>query len=170
MNDRLQCSAPKLLTAQHDFENFSSGEDALDSWLSDRALDNMTTGASRTYVICPLNSFKVIGYYALCMGQILNQDVVGSMRRNMPRHIPAVMLGRLAIDQAWQRQGLGKALLYDAVQRSARASLEISARLLIVQALSPDAEAFYVHHGFIRLPLETPTYAFDLIKYAKLQS
>ncbi len=160
--------APTLLTAHHELQAFKSGEESLDSWLQDRALDNIKSGASRTYVICRSDSLTVIGYYAICMGQILNRDVIGSMRRNMPQHIPAVMLGRLAIDKKWQGKGLGKALLYDAVQRSTRAAQEVSARLLIVHAISSDAEAFYGHHGFIRLPLETPTYALDLVKFACL--
>ena len=164
MSENKRFCSPAYLTARHDLEDFQSGEEALDSWLRDRALDNMATGASRTYVICPSGSLKVIGYFAICMGQILNQDVTGSMRRNMPRQIPAVILGRLAIDKKWQ----GKALLNDAVQRSARAAQEVSARLLIVHAISAQAEAFYLHHGFIRLPIETPTYAIDLIKFASL--
>ncbi len=85
-------SAPALLTLKHVLEHFQSGEETLDHWLRNRAQDNMKTGASRTYVICSSGSFNVIGYYAICMGQILNQDVMGSMRRNMPRQIPAVML------------------------------------------------------------------------------
>ena len=168
MNEHKKFCSPAYLTERHDLEDFQSGEEALDSWLRDRALDNMATGASRTYVICPSSSLKVIGYYAICMGQILNQDVTGSMRRNMPRQIPAVILGRLAIDKKWQGEGLGKALLNDAVQRSARAAQEVSARLLIVHTISAQAEAFYLHHGFIRLPIETPTYAIDLIKFARL--
>jgi GNAT superfamily N-acetyltransferase len=161
-----QFSAPVVLTAKHDCEDFQSGEETLDTWLRERALTNMELAATRTYVICPLHSRNVIGYYALCMGQVLNQEAVGSMRRNMPRHIPAVILGRLAIDRQWQKQGLGGALLHDAVQRSARAAQEISARLLVVHAISPAAEAFYTHYGFARLPVETPTYALDLVKLA----
>lgn len=99
------------------------------------------------------------------MGQILNQEVTGSMRRNMPRQIPAVTLGRLAIDKKWQGQGLGKALLLDAAQRSVRAAREVSARLLVAHVISPEAEAFYIHHGFIRPPIETPAYAIVLIKF-----
>ncbi len=168
MSENKRFCSPAYLTTSHDLEDFQSGEEALDSWLRDRALDNMATGASRTYVVCPQGSLKVIGYFAICMGQILNQDVTGSMRRNMPRQIPAVILGRLAIDKKWQGEGLGKALLNDAVQRSARAAQEVSARLLIVHAISSEAEAFYLHHGFIRLPIETPTYAIDLIKFSGL--
>jgi hypothetical protein len=61
----------------------------------------MQTAASRTYVVCASGSQQVIGYFALSMGQILALDVTGSMRRNMPAAIPAVVLGRLAIDLAW---------------------------------------------------------------------
>ncbi len=161
-------SSPVLLTAEHDLAEFNSGELLLDSWLRDRALANLEIAASRTYVMCPPDSLTVIGYYALCMGQILNQEVTGSMRRNMPRQIPAVILGRLAIDQQWQGRGLGKALLLDAVQRSIRAAQEVSARLLIVHAISQAATEFYLHHGFVRLPLETPTFALDLNKFARL--
>jgi predicted N-acetyltransferase YhbS len=45
------------------------------------------------------------------MGQIMAQEAVGSMRRNMPKFLPAVMLGRLAIDRKWQGKGIGRALL-----------------------------------------------------------
>jgi GNAT superfamily N-acetyltransferase len=160
--------APLALTAHHDLEDFNSGEAALDDWLRRRALANMAIAASRTYVVCPTGSPRVIGFYALSMGQILNQEATGAMRRNMARQIPAIILGRLAIDRGWQGQGLGAALLRNAVERSVRAAGEVAARLLVVHAISPAAEAFYRHFGFTRLPVETPTLALDLAKLARL--
>ena len=169
MSDRLTTlAAPTLLTTFHDCSGFNSGEPVLDEWLQNRALNNLQAGASRTYVVCPKDTQQVVGYYALCMGQILGQQVTGSMRRNMPKHIPAVILGRLAIDLIWQGSGLGRLLLADVVQRSLRASSEVSARLIIVHAISPSAEAFYQHHGFTRLPVETPTLALDLVKLTQV--
>ncbi|MDR3424539.1 MAG: GNAT family N-acetyltransferase [Alphaproteobacteria bacterium] len=165
-----QLLAPILLNEKHECSTFNSGEPILDEWLRNRALPNIHSGASRAYVACPRSSRKVVGYYALCMGQILSQDVAGSMRRNMPKHIPAVILGRLAIDLAWQGKGLGGQLLSDAVHRSLKASGIVSARLVIVHALSPSAEAFYQHHGFVRLPIEAPTLALDLGKLVRLRS
>ncbi len=156
---------PARLTQSHIIEGFASGETSLDDWLRNRALENMAIGASQTYVICERESLHVIGYYALCMGQVLHQDVTGSMRRNMPRQIPAVIMGRLAVDQSWHGKGLGAALLQDAVLRSARAAKEVSARLIIVHAISPEAEAFYQHFGFTPLPTDTPTLALDLVKF-----
>ena len=155
---------PALLTGAHDCSNFNSGEDILDEWLKHRALDNLKSAASRSYVICPNGTNEVIGFYALSMGQIFGHGVTGSMRRNMPPQIPSVILGRLAIDRTWQGKGLGRALLADAVRRSLRAATEVSARLLIVHAISFAAEAFYLHHGFTRLPVESPTLALDLTK------
>ena len=54
------------------------------------------------------------------------------------------------------------------IARAMRASSEVSARLMIVNAISPAAEAFYLHYGFTRLPLESPTFALDLVKLQKL--
>ena len=158
---------PALLT-EHDLASFTSGEPVLDDWLRQRAWSNLKTAASRTYVVCPAGSMQVAGYYALSMGQILAQEATGAMRRNMPRYIPSVILGRLAIDQAWQGRGLGRVLLGDATRRSLLAAKEVSARLMIVHAISPAAEAFYLHHGFTRLPVETPTLAVDLVKLQRI--
>ena len=157
-------SPPVQLDGTHDLAGFQSGEAVLDSWLRQRALDNMAIAASTTYVTCAGSSVRVVGYYALCMGQILNREAAGAMRRNMPQQIPAVILARLATDRSWQGQGLGTALLRDAVRRSERAAREASARLLVVHAISPAVEAFYLHHGFVRLPLAMPVLALDLVK------
>lgn len=59
-------------------------------------------------------------------------------------------LGRLAVDQTFKGQGLGGALLADALHRAAHA--EIAAYALIVDAKDAAAAAFYRHHGFITLP------------------
>ncbi len=153
------------INSKHLLENFESGEPLLDEWLKKRAISNLELGASRTYVICPKSSKVVIGFFSLNMGQMLANETIDSMRRNMPHQIPTVVLGRLAIDLKWQGKGLGSSLIFDAMRRSLQASQEIAARLLIVHAISPAAENFYRHHGFIRLPVEANILAIDLIKY-----
>jgi GNAT superfamily N-acetyltransferase len=165
---RLNFDPPVVLTEAHDGALFNSGEPVLDDWLRQRAWKNLQTAASRTYVVCVPGTPQIIGYFTLSMGQILALNVTGAMRRNMPSFIPAVVLGRLAIDVAWQGNGLGRAMLADVLRRATRASAEMSARLVIVHAISPAAEAFYVHHGFTRLPVEAPTLALDLVKFRKV--
>jgi predicted N-acetyltransferase YhbS len=159
---------PVLLTQRHDLTEFSSGEPVLDDWLRQRALANLENGASRSYVACKPDEDRVVGYYALAMGQVLNQEVPGGMRRNMPMQIPAVILGRLAVDVNMQGLGLGGSLLQDAASRSLRAAREVAARLMIVHAISPAAEAFYLYHGFVRIRDDVPTMALDLVKLKAL--
>ncbi len=163
-------TAPAVIAAEHDVASFDSGEALLDDWLRERAFDNLNSGASRTYVACPSGSQRVAAYYALAMGSIAARDVTARMRRNMPREIPSVILGRLAVDRSVQGYGLGARMLRDAVLRSLRAAGEISARLVIVHAISARAEAFYLHHGFTKLPGDTatPALALDLVKVASL--
>jgi GNAT superfamily N-acetyltransferase len=156
--------SPVTLTARHELEEFNSGEPSLDDWLKQRASPNVENRATRAYVVCPSGSRKVKAYYGLAMGQIARTDVTAAMRKNMQTHIPAVVLGRLAVDVSVAARGLGAAMLRDAVDRSMRAGSHVSARLLIVHAISPSAESFYEHYGFTRLPLETATLALDLLK------
>lgn len=169
MTDTPLFSAPVILKEAHDGRAFNSGEPVLDDWLRQRAWRNMQSLASRTYVVCPADSQQIIGYFAISMGQILGLDASGAMRRNMPNQIPAVILGRLAIDLNWQGRGLGRAMLADVVQRALRAGEEISARLVVVHAISAAAEAFYLHYGFTRLPMDAPVLALDLLKFKTLK-
>ncbi|MDR0881669.1 MAG: GNAT family N-acetyltransferase [Candidatus Adiutrix sp.] len=50
----------------------------------------------------------------------------------------------------FQRQGLGGALLADAVTRARQA--EIVSFAMVVEAKDKSGSAFYRHHGFIALP------------------
>jgi GNAT superfamily N-acetyltransferase len=159
---------PVLINQHHIINNFVSGEPLLDEWLQKRSISNLQSGASRTYVICAKDSQIVVGFFSLNMGQMLASETLGSMRRNMPNHIPAVVLGRLAIDKNWQGKGLGRALVFEAMRRALHASEEVAARLVIVHAISPAAENFYKHHGFTRLPVDAPILAIDLMRYKAL--
>ena len=67
----------------------------------------------------------------------------------MPDPVPMAVLGRLAVDRSMQGQGLGVALLQDAVLRVQRAAAILGIRGLLVHAISEQARAFYEHHGFV---------------------
>ncbi|MEZ4557406.1 MAG: GNAT family N-acetyltransferase [Caldilineaceae bacterium] len=119
-------TAPALLDEQHDLMPFSCGEAELDDWLKRRARANQSSGASRTYVLAAQD--RVIAYYALAGGAVIAREAPGRVRRNMPDPIPVIVLGRLAVDRAWQGQGLGTAMLRDAVLRTLQAAEIIGVR------------------------------------------
>lgn len=148
-------SAPVLLTADHDLGAFACGEPSLDDWLNRRALTNQGRGASRTYVVA--EESRVVGYYSLASGALALNLAPGPVRRNMPDPIPMVLLGRLAIDQAWQGQGLGVALLQDAVVRTTAAAEILGIRGILVHAISENAKAFYERYGFLASPVQPMT-------------
>jgi GNAT superfamily N-acetyltransferase len=145
-------SPPEPLAGHHAIEAFTSGQESLDMWLKRRALNNQTTGASRTYVAC--EGVRVMAYYALASSAISVSDAPGRFRRNMPDPIPVVVLGRLAVDRSLHGKGLGRALVKDAGQRVMQAADTIGIRGMIVQALSAEAKAFYERVGFDASPLD----------------
>ncbi len=153
-------SAPVLLSEQHDVQAFSCGVPSLDEWLQKRALHNQRNGASRTYAVA--NDNRVIGYYCLASGSLALVESPKSVRRNMPDPVPIAILGRLAVDVSMKGQGLGAALLQDAVMRSAQAAGILGIRGLLVHALSEDAKQFYLHHGFVVSPTQPMTLLLSL--------
>lgn len=144
-------SPPTLLTESHEATNFSCGESELDDWLVRRALANQLSGASRTYVVTLEN--RVVAYYALASGAVMAGEAPGRVRRNMPDPIPVIVLGRLAVDQRWQGQGLGASLLRDAILRSLQAADIVGIRAILVHALHEKAAAFYRNAGFQPSPI-----------------
>jgi GNAT superfamily N-acetyltransferase len=108
---------------------------------------------SRTVVVCSEEGNTVIAYACLSAGAIVLAEVPGALRRNMPDPLPVVVLGRLAVDRRHQGQGLGQALVADALRRSLAARRLIGARALLVHAIDEQAAAFYRSLGFRASPI-----------------
>jgi ribosomal protein S18 acetylase RimI-like enzyme len=90
------------------------------------------------------------GYYTFAATSVPLTELPADITRRLPRYpsVPAGLIGRLAIDQRFQRQGLGSLLVVDAAARAMRAEPAIYA--LVVDAKSEDAAAFYMRLGFQR--------------------
>jgi GNAT superfamily N-acetyltransferase len=147
--------APEPLSPGHEIDAFDSGVGALDAWLKTRARANEAAGASRSFVMC--ENRRVVGYYSLAAASILHRQATGKVRRNMPEPVPAVLIGRLALDKAWQGKGHGTGLLQDAVLRVAGAAETVGVRAILVHAMSKDAKTFYERFGFHASPVEPMT-------------
>jgi len=147
-----ELSPPTPLAPDHELDAFNSGVEPLDDWLRRLARHNEAEGGSRTFVIC--TGRREVGYYSLAAGSVISGTATGRVRRNMPNPVPVVLLGRVAIDQAWQGRGLGSNMLRDAVLRVLAAGEAIGVRAILVHAISPDAKAFYEKHGFRPSPVD----------------
>lgn len=79
------------------------------------------------------------------------------MRRNMPDPLPVLLLGRLAIDRRYHNQGIGRALLRDAMIRAVSVASDAGVFAMLVHALSEPAKRFYLANGFVESPLQSMT-------------
>jgi predicted GNAT family N-acyltransferase len=64
--------------------------------------------------------------------------------------VPAILLGRLAVDRKNRGMGYGQILLIDALKRCMN-TRDIGWAAVIVDAKDERSTAFYEHHHFIRL-------------------
>ena len=139
------------LDAAHDRTMFNSDSAPLNRYLREQVTQDVRRRVATCFVALA-DGQRIAGYYTLASASLLLADLPASSSKKLPRYptVPAVRMGRLAIDQAFKGQGLGGALLADALDRAARA--EIAAYALMVDAKDESAADFYRHHGFIALP------------------
>jgi GNAT superfamily N-acetyltransferase len=136
-------TGPEKLAKHHELEAFSCGVESLDHWLKRFARTNQQSDLTATYLVHRKN--RVVGYYSLTAGSVNRQDATLRLAKGAPNHpIGVVLLARLAVDESEKGVGLGRALLKDALVRSASAADIIAVRALLVHALNEEARQFYM--------------------------
>jgi predicted GNAT family N-acyltransferase len=146
----------KLLNASHEKAKFSCGKEMLDNYIQKQAGQDIKSKVSTCFVLS--DDGKLIkGYYTLSGGSIPHSQVSAdtSKKLKLPRYkdLPVILLGRLAIDTRFMGQGLGSALLIDALKRCYDASSQaVAAMAVVVDPLDEQAKQFYSKYGFISLP------------------
>lgn len=139
---------PAPLGDHHRLDAFESGKPALDAFLKEMALYNQHQGYSRTFVIADVD-YRVVGYHSLCAGMINRENAPRQVKGHQaPKEIPVALLARLAVDHTYQKQGLGLALLKNALLSVISTSQLVAFRAVMVHALDDEAEAFYGKFGF----------------------
>lgn len=142
----------EILSKQHPRENFFCGVDALDHYLKKQSGQEARKRIAVTYVLIdhgPEN--RIAGYYTLSSTSIIPGELPEDIAKKLPRYdaIPATLIGRLAIDEQYQGQGVGKVLLIEALQQSLHTSQRVAAFAVIVDAKDQAAKQFYERFGFI---------------------
>ena len=155
-------SAIEKLGATHDVEPFACGKEPLDRFLKRFALTNQNADSARTYVAC--RGSTVLAYYSLAAGAVEHADAPRRVGKGLARHpVPVTLLARLAVDRTEQGRGLGKALVKDALLRTAAAADIAGIRALLVHAKDDEARAWYEALEFEPSPTD-PRHLFLLMK------
>lgn len=155
---------PVPLAPDHDCSSFDCGNEILNGWLVNKAKSNQLSRASRTYVV--ISDGRVVAYYSLSTFALARRRATGRVARNMPEPIPAMLLGRLAVDRSMQGIGLGKGLLRDAILRTLQVADEVGVRVLLVHAIDEAALDWYRQFGFEPSPTN-PTELMLLVNDAR---
>jgi GNAT superfamily N-acetyltransferase len=156
---------PEPLRVKHDCGDFCCGDEELDAWLHRYARHAEAAGSARTFVTT--SGGKVVGYYALTVGQVAAEEATERLLKGQPRGrpVPVLILARLGVDRGHQGKGVGWSLLQDAFLRCMAVSENVGARAIIAHA-HEEADSFYDRFGFEASPAD-PVQRILLIKDAR---
>lgn len=139
----------EALSSAHDRAGFGSGSEPLDAYFRHHVSQDIRRRLTACFVAIDTASGSIAGYYTLAASSITLHDLSEALKKKLPRYplVPAVRLGRLAVDLPHQGKGLGSSLLLNALARSVQS--DIIAFAMVVDAKDASAIAFYRHHGFV---------------------
>ncbi len=144
----------RKLSATDLVDGFNCGQPALNQFLQRYALVNQKANSAQTYVCCQAD--VVVGFYSLAAGSVDPESAPPRVMQGLARHpVPVLILARLAVDQNHQGKGLGKALLKDALLRTAQAADIAGIRCLLVHAKDEAARQWYEAWEFDPSPIDS---------------
>lgn len=143
-----------LDSKKHNRSTFQCGVYSLDDYIKTRASQELKKRVSTPYVLTDSPKRQVLGYYCLSSYSIASIELDELTVQNLPRYplLPAIMLGRLAVDLGYQGKGYGDLLVADALKRSLELSKQLASFAVVVDAIDQSAARFYQRHGFTEFP------------------
>ena len=145
----------ELLAKSHDRDGFDCGSEPLNLFLKQTARQHAERGISRTFVLVDEDAATpkpILGYFSLNICQIKSESLTPAETKKLPRDVSGVRLGRLAVARAFQRQGIGKALLVAAMGKFMEIFNTAGGIGLFVDAKDQDAKRYYEQFGFVPMP------------------
>jgi ribosomal protein S18 acetylase RimI-like enzyme len=138
----------ETLGASHDRAAFCSGDDALDRYLQTQVTQDIRRRITNCFVVVEIATGHVAAYYTLSAASIPLADLPPDETKRLPRYptLPAVRIGRLAVDRQFQRRGLGELMLMNAFHRTIQDAA--AAFALLVDAKNDLVAGFYRRYGF----------------------
>ena len=148
-----------LLTEDYLIKPFDCEDEDLNDFLFNEAVSYQKELLATTFVM--ENDKQTLGYYSLLNDSLqLKEEMFASksqfrkfLRELMPypkRHlktIPALKIGRLAIDKTFKGKGLGSVIMANIISRCIKMNEEQACRLITVDAYK-QAVPFYQKMGF----------------------
>jgi len=132
---------------RHHREAFDSGEPVLDEWLRRYAGQNRRRDTAATWVIADGDDI-VVAYASVAMTGIDRSAAAETLARGASDPVPALLLGRLAVDRRYAKLGIGTALTAHVLATAVELNEKAACRAVVVTALNPNARAWWQRLGF----------------------
>ena len=136
-----------LDTRRHNREQFDSGEPALDEWLRRYAGQNRRRDTAATWVIAVANDV-VVAYASVAMTGIDLSAAPEALAKGAPDPVPALLLGRLAVDHRYATLGVGTSLAAHVLATAVELNEKAACRAVVVTAINQQARAWWERFGF----------------------
>jgi GNAT superfamily N-acetyltransferase len=162
----------RSLDATIDTVNFQCGSEPLEDYIRRYASQDARRNIARVFVATAENNpQQLAGFFTLSAGSVSCSSLPASLARKLPRYpVPVALIGRLAVDKAFQGKGLGSILLADACNKVLQASSVLAVAGIIVDAKDDEAISFYAHFGFIPLQGQVERMMLPALAYQSKQS
>lgn len=156
------------LNDRHDRAAFACGEEALDRYLRTQATQDIRRRVASCFVAIEVATARFAAYYTIAAASIPTPQLPPETIKRMPRYpsLPAVRIGRLAVDLKFRGRGLGAATLADAASLVLQSPPAVFA--LLVDARNDDAAGFYRRFGFQPLASQPRTLFLPMATAEKL--
>jgi GNAT superfamily N-acetyltransferase len=132
---------------RHKRDQFDSGEPSLDEWLRRYAGQNRRRNTAATWVITTVDDV-VVAYASVAMTGIDRSAAPAGLIKGSPDPVPALLLGRLAVDRNHVNLGVGTALTLHVLATAVELNEKAACRALVVTALNQSARTWWERLGF----------------------
>lgn len=119
----------------------------LDEWLRRYAGQNRRRDTAATWVILDAGN-AVVAYASIAMTGIDRSAAPQDLAKHAPDPVPALLLGRLAVDRQYHQQGVGTALLAHVLATAQELNAKAACRAVVVSALNANARRWWERFGF----------------------
>lgn len=133
-------------------QDFRCSREAQQEFLLERAIRDQAEDISRTFIA--YRQGVVVGYFTVAMDAIpLFSQERPSPDIRYPR-LPALKLCQMAVDSRWEKRGIGKQLVAEAVAIALELRPRVGCRYLTLDAATPDLARWYASQDFVENKLD----------------
>ncbi len=142
----------ELLDKSHNRNSFDCGNEALNKFLKQTARQHIQKGISRTFVLVDTDKAEIImSFFTLTLCEVRVEKLPSNFAKKYPSKVPGVKLARLAVNELYQRQGIGEIMMIEAMQRALIVAENAGGIGLFVDAKDEAAKTYYSRYGFVSL-------------------